>query len=420
LETTGWRQKDDRTIAEMRGYMEREKLDVFLPSKPAHIAYLMDYWDVLHTAILWEEMTAMLAVPASGEAFVVGERGHLTGPEGADVHPWWVGELIDGDRPGGRQIERMVQALRDKGLAGGRIGIERKWMPLAVYEQLRSGLPDAEFVSADLLVPQMGFIKTPREQGLMRKAAEVGIRAMEAYMGALRGGASRREAEIARAQRALECGGEWEGGPYRPAWTGGIDHTPAWWDVAARERFLSARSRNWLELPDESPFLVTHFEARFQFYYCDMAWHELYGPEPDDEAVFSWGPRQATWAEARHDFEVLRRMQTEALNQVRPGMDHVSAKKALDDYLASDKELSAHFEDYYIHGVGLEIHEEPVLCGHVPVPTPLDGPIYFQPGAVVSSEWFSPLWTVEEPFVLTESGWAPLVELKGLCDPFAP
>ena len=36
------------------------------------------------------------------------------------------------------------------------------------------------------------------------------------------------------------------------------------------------------------------------------------------------------------------------------------------------------------------------------------------PGAVVSSEWFSRCWTVEDPFVMTETGWEPLAQLQGL------
>lgn len=94
-------------------------------------------------------------------------------------------------------------------------------------------------------------------------------------------------------------------------------------------------------------------------------------------------------------------------------------REELDAFIPWKVPHLGYLTNYYIHGVGLEVHEEPLL--HTPMlePTPLDGLIYFEPGAVVSSEWFTHLWTVEEPFVLTADGWEPLVELRGLTDPAA-
>lgn len=410
---TGWKEKDDRTIAEMREYMDREGLDAFIPTKIPHVAYLLNYYDCLHAQILWEEMAGVLVVPRSGDAFLVGTHAHLAGAPEAGVAPWWLKERHGGGRPGITAWETTATLMKEKGLHKGRIGIERKAMPIAVYDRLRELLPDVTFVAADLVVPQIRFIKTEREIGLLREAASLAACSMEAYMDAIRGGASVPEAQRIRAQRAIELGGEWPGGAYRLAWTGGTDETPAWWDAEARERFL-ATSRNWKGGPDDVPCLVTHFEGVFQYYFADLAWHEFYGPEPPADEIIVAGAKQTPYAEAQRDFQILRRIQTEALNQIRPGMDHVTAKSTVDAFIATDPEAKEHITNYYVHGIGLEIHEEPVLTGYVPQPTPLDGPIYFRPGAVVSSEWFTHLWTVEEPFVMTERRWEPLIELRGL------
>jgi len=412
---TGWKEKDDRTIAEMCEYMEREHLDAFIPTKAVHLAYLLNYYDLVHAQIPWEEMASVLVVPHSGDAFAVGEHFCIAGNPKAGTAPWWLKERHGGGRPGIRAWKNTASLIAKKGLDKGRIGIERKTMPVEIYDCLRHALPHAKFVSADLLVPQMRFIKTKREVELLRKAANLAILAMEAYMNAIRNGASRQEAECVRAKRVIEEGGEFPGGPYRLAWTGGNDETPAWWDKEARERFLST-SRNWREQPDDAPCFITHLEGLFQYYWADLAWHEFYGPEPAPDQVVRVGAKEGPYREARRAFEIIRRVQTEALNAIRPGMDHVAAKKAIDAFLAADPEARSkgRISHYYIHGVGLEIHEEPVLTGYVPTPIPLDGPIYFRPGAVVSSEWFSPYWTVEEPFVMTETGWEPLIELRGL------
>ncbi|MBT3288624.1 MAG: aminopeptidase P family protein [Victivallales bacterium] len=410
---TGWKEKDDRTRREMCKYMEREELDAFIPSKIPHVAYLLNYYDSLHAHILWEEMAGVLVVPRNGDAFLVGSHSHLAGDPEAGVAPWWLKERYAGGRPGITAWEKTTALLTEMGLHEGRIGIEKKALPVALYDYLREALPHAELLSADLLVPQIRFIKTEREIALMRSAAELAVRSMEAYMAAIRAGASVAEAQCVRAQRALALGGEWPGGPYRLSWTGGTDETPAWWDNEARQRF-KATSRSWKRSPDNAPCFVTHFQGVFQNYFADLAWHEFYGPEPAPDDIILAGDRHVPYSAALRDFQILRRVQTEALSQIKPGMDHVTAKQAVDAFLATDPEARAHVTNYYIHGIGLEIHEEPVLTGYVPEPTPLDGPIRFGPGALVSSEWFTRAWTVEEPFVMTETGWEPLVELRGL------
>ena len=416
MASTGWQEKDDRTIVEIRQYLDREKLDAFIPWKIPHVAYLTNYYDMLHLSIPWEEILGLLVIPRVDDAFIVGDDRLVAGAVELGVAPWWLTERHRTKWPGRNAMQRATELLKEKGFERGRIGIEQKWMPVAVYDYFCSELPHAEFVASDLLVPQVRFIKTEREQRLLQKAAEIGLQAMEAYMQALRSGASRKEAERVRAQCAITHGGEWVGGPYRQAWTGGTDETPDWWDPEPREQFLSWTGRNWQGLPYDSPFFVTHLETRFQYYFSDLAWHEFIDPKPDESRPVVWGEKQVSFAEARRDFELLRRVQTEALHLIRPGMSHPEAKKVVDDYLAADPETREHYS-YFIHGVGLEVHEEPVLTASVPTPIPLDGPIYFQPGAVVSSEWFSRLWTVEEPFVMTKDGWHPLVELRGLTDP---
>ncbi|MBI2441420.1 MAG: aminopeptidase P family protein [Lentisphaerae bacterium] len=434
MKNTGWREKDDRTIREIRAYLEREKLDAFIPSKETHICYLTNYYDSIHMALLWEEMTAFLVIPKESEAFIVGAHENYAGYEEFGVAPWWLTTRYGGyDYADGEQTRQgVVDLIKKRGLSHGRIGIELKWMPAAVYAFLRAALPDVTFVSADLLVPQIRLVKTTRELSLLKKAAELGQRAMETYMQAIRLGATRREAEVVRAQKALDYGGEWIGGASRVSWTGGIDDTPAWWDAPARRRFdAAATTKNYLGLPDNAPFLITHYESRFQYFWGDQAWHEFYGPEPADDDLLDFAGKQVRYAEARRNFEIMRRVQREAINAVRPGLDHYQARAAIDRYLRDNPEGAEaagidpanpsgtkHAGMYFVHAIGLDIHEEPVIASRAPRPVPLDGPIYIQPGTVLQSEWLGPLWTLEEPFVLTEKGcWEPLVDLPGLIAP---
>ncbi len=200
--------------------------------------------------------------------------------------------------------------------------------------------------------------------------------------------------------------------------------TPAWWDTRAREQYMAtfARLRNWRGLPDNAPFVATHVQTRFQGYWCDAVWREFRGPEPDNDDIIDFGDKgKVSYREARRDFEILRTIQTEALQEIRPGMDQNQAAKAVDEYIKSNAEAARHIRLYWLHGIGLEIHEEPIIK-RSPGDSSAVGlgrPIYYYPGAVVSSEWFSNLWGVEDPFVMTETGWEPLAELRDIIDPSA-
>ncbi|MBI3986541.1 MAG: aminopeptidase P family N-terminal domain-containing protein [Lentisphaerae bacterium] len=434
MNETGWREKDDYTIREIRGYLEREKLDAFIPWKPAHIAYLTNYFDKVHVGIPWDEMIAMLVIPRDSDAFLAGATLHWAGLPEDGTQPWWLREFHPVWESSAKTFEKTIALIRKKRMDKARIGVELKWMPAMVYRYFANALPHVEFVPADSLIPQLRLVKTKREQALMKHAAETGLRCMEAYMQALRNGATVREAELARARRALDFGGEFVGGPQRVSWTGGTDVTPAWWDASVRRRYESSPiGKTWNDSPFDSPILVTHLETLYQFYYSDLAWHEFIGPEPAGAELFHWGNKtvshdggsvvfkgdgRVSYDELCGDFLLLRRVQREAIRTIKPGMDQWQAKQAVDDYLASDREARERITMYFLHSLGLEIHEEPILAARKvfdgAAPVPVERAIRYYPGAVMSSEWFTNYWTVEEPFLMTETGWEPLIELKGL------
>lgn len=69
---------------------------------------------------------------------------------------------------------------------------------------------------------------------------------------------------------------------------------------------------------------------------------------------------------------MLRTVQGEGLNCINPGMNQHEVKKVLESFRSSDPTACHHITHYYIHGVGLKIHKEPVTFGYVAEPMPLD------------------------------------------------
>lgn len=65
----------------------------------------------------------------------------------------------------------VAASLRERGVAGGRIGIERRMLTVTHWEKLVSELPRAEFVECADLLDRLRNLKTPAEVAILRNAA---------------------------------------------------------------------------------------------------------------------------------------------------------------------------------------------------------------------------------------------------------
>lgn len=95
-------------------------------------------------------------------------------------------------------IAELAQAIRDRGLATGRIGCEfglaqRLGMPLADFRSLQHRLPGAEFVDGGDLLWTLRRVKSPAELAYLRRAAAITGEAVTATLAAVRPGWSERD-----------------------------------------------------------------------------------------------------------------------------------------------------------------------------------------------------------------------------------
>ena len=101
------------------------------------------------------------------------------------------------------------EAVREKGLAGKRIGVDLgSFSASAGYVQrLKTGLAPAEIVDATDLINSLRLIKSPSELVYVREAAAYANAGMQAAMGAIRPGISEIQlaAEIEYAMRSRGC-----------------------------------------------------------------------------------------------------------------------------------------------------------------------------------------------------------------------
>ncbi len=77
-------------------------------------------------------------------------------------------------------VDALVAAMKEKGLERGTIGLDEMGITPQCMDQLKSALPDAKFVRCFSLFERVRSIKTPGEIEILRHAARVTERAIDA------------------------------------------------------------------------------------------------------------------------------------------------------------------------------------------------------------------------------------------------
>ena len=90
-------------------------------------------------------------------------------------------------------VEALVAAMKERGLARGKIGLDEMGITPQCMDQLRSALPDATFSRAFSLFERVRAIKTAGEVEILRNAARITERAIDAALAVAREGVTERE-----------------------------------------------------------------------------------------------------------------------------------------------------------------------------------------------------------------------------------
>lgn len=107
-------------------------------------------------------------------------------------------------------FDLLSDMLKDKGLIGGRIGVDLEFMPAADFEALKVSIPRIQWVDGSLVLRRLRAIKTPAEIERLRRAAHAAEGGLERMMQAVRLDAAVAELSTAwkaGAQDAARAGG---------------------------------------------------------------------------------------------------------------------------------------------------------------------------------------------------------------------
>jgi Xaa-Pro dipeptidase len=349
-------------IAKAQRLMTEQKIGALLIESGSSLDYF--------TGIRWwrSERTTAAIIPAKGDVVVVTpafEEPSVreTLQVGGDVRPW-----NEHESP----FERLVQALGDRGVAGGRLAVESTTR-FFIVDGLRKTSNAYEIVSGDSIVQACRMVKSPAELALLQLANQVTLAALShthAHI-ALGMGAGDIAALMTGATRAL--GGEADDGL-----------------VLLNEASAYPHGSHSAQSVREGSVILLDFGCKLQGYQSDISRSWVFG-EPT--------------ARQRKVWQTVKRGQEIVLETAKLGLP----VGKIDDAVRSYYESAGWGPGYKLpglshrsgHGIGLDGHEPPYLV-HGDA-TPLAAGMCFsdEPGIYIPGEFGIRL---EDCWHMTESG----------------
>lgn len=309
------------TIHRIRAAIGEEGMDALVTVSPENFAYATGYLVPSQPLMRWRH--AMALVPAAGEAgAVVVDMEESTVRRQLprwDVRPW--GEFTDDP------MEVLAGLLEERGLAGGRVGLEMDYVPAGDFARLCQRLPQARFEAAEMLLAGLRQVKTPDELELLRRLSRISDRAiLDAYRSVEAG---MTEMDIAAAlTRSVYAEG------------------------AENFKLLIVATGERSQLPNVGPserVLHPGDVCRVEIFSVIGGYHA----GVCRTAVVQHAPPHAEriWANLTACKHLL-------LEQIRPG---ASTRRIYETYLARLAELDLPPIAFVGHGIGVHLHEDPYL-----------------------------------------------------------
>jgi Xaa-Pro aminopeptidase len=276
--------------------------------------------------------------------------GHPMESYEKELDRFWVPTFSASARMGTDGMQAAIDALAALPRQAKTIGIERAFLPADAESVLRVGLPQMEFVEAQLPLERLRAVKTHEELENLRTASELVVDSMLAVMGGSRPGVTKRELVEALRREEVNRGLNFE-----------------YCLITAGTSLNRAPSDQILR---EGDILSLDSGGDYKGYIGDLCRMGIFG-EPD--------------AELKDLLDEVDAIQQAARRPIRHG-----ARGG--DIYASAEELtrkSSHGNslEFVAHGMGLISHEAPRLTDSGPVPYPAyDADLPLQKGMVLSIE----------------------------------
>lgn len=223
----------------------------------------------------------------------------------------------------------MGDIIRERGLTSGAIGYEDESLPVAAFERLQAALPGFELRKASGIVKRLRAVKSPEELRRIQKAMDITQEGAKAILREARAGVTEKHLEDVARHACMEAGADH------------VDFVIV--GAAANGAIVHGAPTNY-ELQDGD---VVRFDlgAVYQGYPGDFARTFVVG-------------NTASGRDARHYRAVHEAVQA-GIRAVKPG---VTAGEVFDAQMSAGRAIDPDLNrEHAGHGVGVEIHEEPMI-----------------------------------------------------------
>ena len=281
----------------------------------------------------------------------------------------WIKDLVSYTEFVDVPVEKLADAMKERGLAKGKIGIDLTYLPQASFAELAARLPDVEFVDTTAVVAKTRAIKTPAEIEKLEFAAKGTHKAVLDAMAESHLGDTERMMAGRISKGILDNGA----------------NTTLFMCFASGPRTVLVHGGPTDRKPHAGEIIRFDLGGRYGAFYSDFA------------RTFSSGSPTPTQREV---YRKLVEIHKETIGSVRPG---VTAEEIF--YICKEgfekRQLSFHMP-HIGHSFGIEVHESPILRPGEKTKLAAGMVINIEPVFIDPDR---NLYHVEDLFVVTDTGY---------------
>jgi Xaa-Pro dipeptidase len=306
-------------LSRIREWMKKENVGVMLVTSPPNVYYLTGFDCHPH------ERFMALCLKASGEAALI-----VPTLEKEEAEKTGFGHIVtvsDTDDPMAK-----LRAVVGDG-THGRLAVEKQHMTVARYEQLQTVFGEAKAVAAEDLLLGMRLRKDAAEAAIMRKAAEIADRAVEAGIQAIAIGKTEQELVAVVESTMMSLGAS------------GTSFSTI---VLAGEKSALPHGTPGNRKIQKGDFVLFDLGAVYEGYCSDITRTVVVG-EPTDKQ--------------REIYEAVLAANLAGIEAAKPGRKALEVDRAAREVIEKAG-YGEHFTHRVGHGLGIEVHEFPSMHGN--------------------------------------------------------
>ncbi|MFQ6075843.1 MAG: M24 family metallopeptidase [Candidatus Bathyarchaeia archaeon] len=309
-------------------FMEEEGVDAIIAMAPQNVFYTTGLPSLYNDVIpLWgivnRSFPQFSIIPRDGDQVLVALSG---ASRDARIHSWV--KDFRGYEARDEAFEIVKTTLEEKAIAKGTIAVE-EMIPGFAYDSLRKSLPDATFkMVADEILTKVKMIKSDEEIRRLKKAGEIGQKAIKAAIDNMREGVEITElVQIIKSTMIREGATGWY-------------HTNCWCEKKPEE------DKAWFSKLSKGDLVNLDIGAVYHGYTSDLRRMALIGIEPPESV--------------KKIYDVICEAADVVMESIKPGIKLGEIFRIAHDILHKAG-YPGRFGWSIGHSIGVEVEEEPKI-----------------------------------------------------------